>query len=184
LCVTPTILNDYFFKVITAAQRISSMIRFTKEYEEIGITVPVWQDISTLVNSVIKEAPLGQVTVKNDIPAGTEVYADPLIAKVCYNLMDNAVQYGGKITTIRFAFIERDGNNVMVCEDDGVGVVAEEKEKIFDRGFGKNTGLGLALSREILDITGITIRETGEPGKGARFEMMVPNGAYRFNTGS
>jgi PAS domain S-box-containing protein len=178
------ILNDYFFKVITAAQRISSMIRFTKEYEEIGITVPVWQDISTLVNSVIKETPLGQVTVKNDIPAGTEVYADPLIAKVCYNLMDNAVQYGGKITTIRFAFIERDGNNVMVCEDDGVGVVAEEKEKIFDRGFGKNTGLGLALSREILDITGITIRETGEPGKGARFEMMVPNGAYRFNTGS
>lgn len=174
------ILNDYFLKVITAAQRISSMIQFTKEYEEIGITVPAWQDISTLVNIVIKEAPLGRVIVKNDIPAGTEVYADPLIAKVCYNLMDNAVRYGGKITTIRFSFMERDGNNVMVCEDDGVGVVAEEKEKIFDRGFGKNTGLGLALSREILDITGITIRENGEPGKGARFEMMVPNSAYRF----
>ena len=37
----------------------------------------------------------------------------------------------------------------------------------------KNTGLGLFLAREILDITGITIRETGEPGKGARFEMTV-----------
>ena len=91
---------------------------------------------------MIKEAPLGQVTVKNDIPAGNEVYADPLIAKVCYNLMDNAVRYGVKITTIRFAFIERDGNNVMVCEDDGVGVVAEEKEKIFDLGFGKEYRLG------------------------------------------
>ena len=46
--------------------------------------------------------------------------------------------------------------------------------------FQKITGLGLALSWEIFSITGITIRETGEPGMGARFEMTVPKGAYRF----
>jgi signal transduction histidine kinase len=67
-----------------------------------------------------------------------------------------------------------------VCEDDGVGVPADEKVKVFKRGFGKNTGLGLALSWEILSITGITIRETGEPGKGARFEMTVPKGVWRM----
>ncbi len=67
-----------------------------------------------------------------------------------------------------------------MCEDDGEGVPADEKEKIFERGFGKNTGLGLFISREILDITGITIRETGVPGKGARFEMAVPKGTYRL----
>jgi len=61
-----------------------------------------------------------------------------------------------------------------------VGIPAFEKKIIFDRGFGKNTGLGLAISREILDITGITIKETGEPGKGARFEMTVPKGAWRM----
>ncbi len=94
--------------------------------------------------------------------------------------MDNAVRYGGKITTIRFSAEERDGYHVMVCEDDGDGVVAREKERIFNRGVGKNTGLGLALSRDILDITGIIIKETGEPGKGARFEMTVPKGAYRI----
>jgi len=38
----------------------------------------------------------------------------------------------------------------------------------------------LIFVREILDITGITISETGEPGKGARFEMMVPKGALRM----
>lgn len=36
--------------------------------------------------------------------------------------------------------------------------------------------------REILDTTGITIRETGEPGKGARFEMAVQKGAYRIGS--
>jgi len=54
------------------------------------------------------------------------------------------------------------------------------KEKIFNRGVGKNTGLGLFLVREILSITGITIRECGVEGKGARFEIAVPKGAYRY----
>ncbi len=173
-------LNEYFVKVGTAAQRISSMIQFTGEYEKIGVSTPVWQDTRTLVDTAVKQAPLGQIIIKNDLPAGMEVFADPLIVKVFYNLMDNAVRYGGKITTIRFSAEEYDGDQIIVCEDDGEGVPAEEKEKIFERGFGKNTGMGLFLAREILDITGITITETGEPGMGARFEMMVPKGAWRI----
>ncbi len=173
-------LKEYFGKVSTAAQRISSMIQFTKEYEKIGVNAPAWQNCRTLVDTAAKQAPFGKIMVKNDLPVGIEVFADPLIVKVCYNLMDNAVRYGGKITTMRFSVEERDGEHVVVCEDDGDGIVAEEKEKIFERGFGKNTGLGLALSREILSITGITIKETGEPGKGARFEMTVPKGAWRI----
>ncbi len=173
-------LNEYCSKAATAAQRISSMIQFTNEYEKIGVEAPVWQDCRPLVDAAAKQAPLGQIVVKNDLPAGAEVFADSLIGKVFYNLMDNAVRYGGKITTIRFTVEERDGDHLIVCEDDGEGIVADKKEKIFDRGFGKNTGLGLALSREILSITGITVTENGEPGKGARFEMTVPKGAWRI----
>ncbi len=117
--------------------------------------------------------------MKNDLPTGAEVFADPLITKVFYNLMDNAARHGGTITTIRFTLEECGPDTILICEDDGVGVPAEDKERIFERGFGKNTGLGLALSREILAITGITIRETGEPGAGVRFEIVVPKGAYR-----
>jgi PAS domain S-box-containing protein len=171
--------NEYFLRVSTAAQRISTMIRFSKDYEEIGVNAPAWQDCRTLVDSSAKEVHLGQVVVKNDLPSCTAVFADPLIVKVFYNLMDNAVQYGGKITTIRFAVEESSDNHIIVCEDDGEGIRADEKEKIFERGYGKNTGLGLALSREILDITGIMIKEAGEPGKGARFEMTVPKGMWR-----
>jgi len=141
-----------------------------------------WQgNWRTLVDTAAKETPLGQVIVKNDLPAGLEVFADPQITKVCYNLMNNAVRYGGKITTIRFSAKESGDDQVIVYEDDGDGVVAEDKEKIFDRGYGKkNTGPGLFLSREILAITGITIVENGTPGKGARFEITMPKGIYRF----
>ncbi len=174
-------LEDYFTKIKNASSRISGMIKFTKEYEGIGADAPVWLACRTLVDKASKEAPLGKVIVKNDLPSGMEIFADPLIARVFYNLMDNAVRHGGKISTIRFYVQERDGNQIVICEDNGNGVPTEEKEQIFEQGYGKNTGLGLTISREILFITGITIAETGEPGKGARFEMTVPKGGYRLN---
>ena len=172
--------NVYFQKISSAAQRISAMIQFTKEYENIGITAPVWQGTRELVDTAAKEAPLGKVMVKNELPANMEVFADPLVEKVFFNLVDNAVRHGSKISTIRFSTLESGDDILIVCEDDGDGIPAEEKEKIFERGFGKNTGMGLFLSREILSITGITIKETGEPGKGARFEMVVPKGTWRM----
>ncbi len=174
-----TTSEEYFRKATTAAQRISAMIQFTKTYESIGVVAPAWQDIRALADTAAKETPLGQVTFENQLPAGAEVLADPLIAKVFYNLMDNAIRYGGRISFIRLSVDPRAGDPVIVCENDGNSIPAEEKEKIFERGYGKNSGLGLFLSREILSITGITIRETGEPGTGARFEITVPAEAYR-----
>ena len=95
--------------------------------------------------------------------------------------MENAVRHGGKITTLRFSLQNPGDIPVIICEDDGDGVAGNEKEKIFERGFGKNTGLGLFLTREILSITGITITETSQPGKGARFEITLPKDMYRIS---
>jgi signal transduction histidine kinase len=100
--------------------------------------------------------------------------------KVFYNLMDNAVKYGGDgMTTTRFSARPTDSGMVIICEDDGTGISVDNKKRLFERGFGKNTGFGLFLSREILAITNITIHENSEPGKGARFEIDVPKGMYR-----
>ena len=71
---------------------------------------------------------------------------------------------------------------LLVYEDDGVGVPVPAKQKIFDRGYGEHTGLGLYLVREILSISDIHIQETGTPGKGARFEIRLPPGSYRFSS--
>jgi signal transduction histidine kinase len=68
----------------------------------------------------------------------------------------------------------------IICEDDGVGVSVDEKGKIFERGYGKHTGLGLHFAREVLHITRIDIEENGEPGKGARFVISVPKGRWRY----
>ena len=174
-------VEDYFTWIGQVSTRISTMIQFASQYESIRNTDPVWQDMRNLADTATRQISLGKVTVKNQLPDGAEVFADPLLIKVFFNLIDNAIRYGGNdISQIRFSIIEHGGQEVIICEDNGVGVAIENKEKIFDRGFGKNTGLGLFLAREILSLTGITIRETGEAGRGARFEMTVPYGAHRF----
>jgi len=176
--------EKYFSGITKSSNQITAMIAFTKEYEKIGVHAPVWQNIHTLVNNSATGITLGEVTLKNDLPTMTEVFVDPLIIKVFFNLIDNALRHGGEVKTTRFSLESRNGDRIIVCEDDGAGIPDEEKERIFDLGFGKNTGFGLAISREILDITGITIREVGEPGKGARFEIAVPEGAFRIASGN
>ena len=174
-------IGEKYREILTATGQAEAMILFTKEYENIGVNTPVWQDLRALGERTAEEAKPGQVQVRIDLPPGTEVFADPMIGKVFHNLIDNAVRHGGKISRIRFFSEDTGGDHVIICDDDGAGIAHDEKEKIFERGFGKNTGMGLFLAREILAITGITIRETGEPGKGARFEMVVPKEAWRDN---
>jgi signal transduction histidine kinase len=72
------------------------------------------------------------------------------------------------------------GDDLLITvEDNGVGIPLDLKKDIFRKGFGKNTGFGLFLAREILAITGISIHETGKHGSGARFEITVPKNGFR-----
>jgi PAS domain S-box-containing protein len=167
---------------IIAAKTIQHQIEFTREYQELGMKAPVWQNIRESLLQAAANLPIGPVRVSVD-RSDVEVYADQLFGKVFYNLLDNALRYGGeKMTTIQVSSHEDDDSLVIIFEDNGAGIPAEDKNKLFKKGFGKNTGLGLFLSREILSITGITITENGIPGKGARFEIRVPKGMYRFGT--
>ncbi len=171
--------DDHLRKAEFAAKRISAMINFTKEYENVGVNAPIWQDAHKLVKNASKNVQLGKISLVNDIPTGTELFADPLILKVFNNLIDNAIRHGGAITKLRFSLIEKEGTRVIVCEDDGVGISPKMKGKLFTQSAGKEHGFGLFLSREILAITGITIEELGEPGKGAKFVLLVPEGGIR-----
>ncbi len=142
---------------------------------------PVWQNIYWIVSTAVGALPMDGVRldIRQD---GLEVFADPLLEKVFYNLIDNALRYGGnRMTTLRVSSQENDDGLVIFFEDDGTGIHDADKNHLFTKGFGKNTGLGLFLSREILSITRITITENGVPGEGARFKITVPEGAYRFS---
>jgi signal transduction histidine kinase len=161
-------------------ERVVSDIRnqaeFTRVYQEVGVKAPAWQDIGAILAGCSAAA----VAVA-PFPGRLEVFADPMLPKVFANLVENTVRHGQRATRVTVRAEETEGDGLaIVYEDDGAGVPAEEKELIFERGYGKNTGLGLFLAREILGITGISIRETGQPGAGSRFEILVPKGMFRM----
>jgi PAS domain S-box-containing protein len=162
-----------------AADTISRQISFTQEYHDIGVKTPVWQNVHTHFMNAASSFTTTSVIIE-PCEKNIEIYADPLLEKVFYNLIDNSLRYGEKLTKIRVTHRVDEEGLTLVYEDDGIGIPLEEKQKIFHKGFGKNTGLGLFLAREILAITGITITENGEPFKGVRFEILVPKGMYRL----
>jgi len=177
--VTDPAVLQYIQKLRRIATTIQKQISFTKQYEDIGVHAPVWQDPETLVEplrSFLKGTGITIITRDLDL----EVYADPLLSKVFENLVDNSLRHGKQVQQITLSAMPGEpGTMILRYEDDGMGVADEDKTKIFQKGFGKNTGLGLFLSREILGITGITIQENGTPGKGARFEMVIPPDGFR-----
>jgi PAS domain S-box-containing protein len=176
----PAELAEFLKKSKKIAETIALQITFTKDYEDLGVKAPSWQGVSAGIDKAVTGLPIRNVRISVET-ADLEVFADPLIEKVFYNLIDNALRYGGDhLTTIRMSAHLAGSSLVLVVEDDGAGIAARDKEMVFEKGFGRNTGLGLYLSREILSITGITIAETGVPGKGARFEMVIPEGGFRF----
>jgi PAS domain S-box-containing protein len=175
-------LMDYLKREKKAAENIHRQITFTRDYQDMGVKEPAWQNISEIIGKVVSELQPRNVKVEVD-RTDCEIFADPLFEKVFFNLIENALKYGGdSLNSIVISSENVESGLRIIIEDNGAGISAEDKKHIFTRGFGKHTGLGLFLSREILAITGMTIRETGITGKGARFEILVPKGAYRFNS--
>lgn len=173
---TDQTLKNYLREVHEAAIVIEKQIAFTREYEQLGVKEPVWLPVSDLV----EELRPGSITVACDC-AGYSIYSDPMISKVFANLMDNTIRHADGATTVTISCTPLQTGLLITWEDDGPGIPDDEKKKIFMRGYGKNTGFGLFIIREILAITGIAITETGVYLEGAQFSMHVPqDGVRRF----
>jgi signal transduction histidine kinase len=118
---------------------------------------------------------LGTIKVVNDCQ-GLYVTADSLLKQLFYNLFDNSLKYGEKVTQIRLSYTKEADGVKLFYEDDGVGIPEANKPKLFHEGFttGKSTGLGLFLIKKMVEVYGWIIAEEGDPGKGAKFILTIP----------
>jgi PAS domain S-box-containing protein len=171
-------LQKYIGAELRAAQTIQKQIMFTKEYQDIGSQSPKWFNLRSVILSAAAGLSLAPIRLSVDCYQ-CEIYADPLLEKVFYTLLENAIRHGKKVTEIIFSCREQENGLVVICEDNGEGIPIDHKKDIFNQKYFQHTGYGLYLTTTILKITGISISESGEPGKGARFEILVPKETYR-----
>ena len=174
----------YLGKSIEITDRVMKQIEFSRSYHDIGLEKPMWEDLGEQVSGAAESLVRGDVQIRLNIDP-VLIYADPLVEKVFYSLIENAIRHGKKITEIVVSVEEQeDGSLILRIKDDGIGIPDEEKDKIFSYGYGRNTGFGLAFSRELLSVTGIEISENGVFGEGASFEIHIPKGAWKHPPGS
>jgi PAS domain S-box-containing protein len=165
-------------KLDRAASAIQKQVQFAQAYQEIGSQAPGWHSLRAAVGKALGALSPGDLVVEI-VPPSYEVRSDPMFERVVYNLIDNCIRHSGGARRLAIRSQERDGRLLISFADDGAGIADEDRGHLFERGFGKNTGYGLFLSREILGITGIQIEERGRQGEGAVFEMTVPRGDWR-----
>lgn len=166
-----------------AAKSINEITQFIQDYQDLGAEPPVWQNVRMAAMFGLSHIEKG--ATRFDLETGNlEIYADALLERVWQGLFENVIMHGGHATRVRVWHTTTTEGIMIIAEDDGTGIPHDRKQRIFLHGNWEGTGVrGLFFIREILDITGITIRETGEPGTGARFEILVPTGGFRFRDG-
>ncbi|MEM0449053.1 MAG: sensor histidine kinase [Methanomassiliicoccales archaeon] len=167
------------------AEKMSEMLRsiqndmeFTRDYEEIGVRGPSWQSVRAAFEQAALKLGLGNVEMVNRVN-GVEVFADHMLVKVFYNLLDDSLKHGNGVRRVSLRAEKDKEDLLLIYEDDGVGIPTDMKERIFELGLSPKSDRGLFLAREILSVTGISIKESGKYGQGARFEIRVPKDKYR-----
>jgi PAS domain S-box-containing protein len=172
-------LLEHLRKIEQSTQIIQKQIRFARDYQEIGLHAPQWQNVDSTISNAISGLDLGGIRVDKDT-GNLEISADLLLERVFLAMVDNTVRHGQKTTQIRFTAQETGEGLTIFCQDNGTGVPQRVKEGMLKHDYHQISGYGLFLASEILAMTELSVVETGEPGDGARFEIRVPKGRYRF----
>ena len=171
--------EDYLKVIDDIVLAVRDHISFASDYRQLGLKKPVWQNIGAIVDEIIRNSLFWKLSF-NVSTGDLSVLADPMFKKVLFNLFENSVRHGTGVTSMSVSFYESEDSGHLIVEDDGCGVAEMDKERIFEKKYGENTGLGLFLAREILASSGMDIHETGTEGTGARFDISIPKKYYRF----
>jgi signal transduction histidine kinase len=115
-----------------------------------------------------------------------KVVFDPdAIALALTNLLDNAIKYSGDVKEINVSVAQSDGFVTVAITDRGVGIAADEQEKIFEKFYRvstglvhdvKGSGLGLSLVKHIVVAHQGKVNVRSKPGEGSTFTIQLPIG--------
>jgi PAS domain S-box-containing protein len=157
-----------------ACRQIVEIFDFARSYETLGEEEPRYVDVADAFDKAASQFGDLKGTSTDNECKGLIVLADSLLTRLFYNLIDNSLKYGEKLTYMRIRMEKGREELKLIYEDDGVGIPLAEKSKLFTKGHGKGTGLGLYLIKKIMEAYGWAIKETGEPEKSAQFTMTIP----------
>jgi len=163
--------------------KLSSYSRTSKTYTKITRNIELKSLVSDIVFMLDKKFKAKRIKVNNLIPSKVQIDFDiDQLQQIFINLFFNSItildqlQKAGDIT-IRAEYLDEELDRKVLIEfyDDGPGVLSEDRELIFQRGFSKTggTGLGLSICKSIIEKHYGTIKCIPH-SKGTMFKIKVP----------
>lgn len=169
-------LSKFLNEIDNAADASNKLFEFSSTYEKIGAEARTKINLGEYFNQASTLLPdLQRIKLINKCQ-GLSVLADSLIRQLFYNLLDNSLKHGKKVTEIRLYFIESGEGAKVFYEDNGAGIPQINRVKLFTEGFttGNGSGLGLLLIKKMVEAYGWSITEEGKPEKGVKFVISIP----------
>lgn len=122
------------------------------------------------------------IRIETNLDGAVELDADYLRFKqILFNLLSNAVKFSPEGGLIRLEAVRGPNLIEISVSDTGIGIPREEQESVFDKfhqvgskAVREGTGLGLAVTKALVEQHGGRIRVESEPGKGSRFTFTIP----------
>jgi PAS domain S-box-containing protein len=161
-----------------SAQGIQRQIDISREFKDIGTSPPAWIPVQNAVLDATARLWVGGVSFRTWTER-LEVFADPHLTAVFFHIFDATIKETEQVTTVVVTYHIRENGCAILVETDGAGFDKKIKESLFTQRE-ERYGHGLFLAHEICAISDMTIKETGTPTKGTRFEIMIPPEGYRI----
>jgi len=105
------------------------------------------------------------------------------LKQILYNLLSNAIKFTSSGGHVRLHVMASADETTFAVEDTGIGISAEDQQRLFreferidPEGGHRGTGLGLALTKHLVELHGGRIRIESTPGQGSTFTVVLPNG--------
>jgi PAS domain S-box-containing protein len=180
--------NNYLKKIITASERMQTLVRDILAYSEVSKQSPVFElvDLQVVIQGLLSEFDLrieqtGAHITSTDLPV---IDAIPLqMVQLFGNLLSNALKYikPGVAPVITITATAEGNNYHIQFRDNGIGFEQQYAGQIFSifqrlhrKAQYSGTGIGLALCKKIVENHRGQIFATGAPGEGANFHIILP----------
>ncbi len=160
-------------------RQIHDLLQCTREYQDIGSQPHRWIGVRDKISRVVSLMENENLQVNLEVDT-LELFVDPAFETMISHLICYSVKRRKNCPEIQLHFVKKADALELIYEDNGPPIPENKKSDLFPASLLKHEDFCLIFVHDVLEFSGMTIQETGNPDRGARFVITVPKDRYRF----